>query len=199
MSTIPVLGIVGGIGSGKSYVSSLFAKLGAIVIDADRIGHEVLQRPPVIKQIKNHWGEQVFDNSQLSRKKLGAIVFADPNEKAKLEAIVHPLIRAEIKRQIETAASNPSNKLVILDAAIMLETGWKDACQAVIFVEANEATRLKRVAQRGWDATELAKRETSQWSLEKKKALCQHVIPNEGDEVFTQALVNDLFIRYARQ
>lgn len=212
---VPVLGIVGGIGSGKSYVSSLFAKLGAHIIDADRIGHEVLTRPAIIKAIHDTWGNAVFDSqlstlnpqpgshnsqlsSQLSRKKLGAIVFADPIEKAKLEALVHPLIRGEIERQIHEASSNPAIKLVILDAAIMLETGWNDACQAVIFVEASESVRLQRVARRGWDSAELQKREASQWPLEKKKSHCQHIIPNEGDEVFTQTLVNALFIRYAR-
>lgn len=201
---VPVLGIVGGIGSGKSYVSSLFAKLGAFVIDADRIGHEVLTYPEVLRAIQEKWGNAVFDsqpstlNSQLSRKKLGAIVFANPKEKAKLEALVHPLIRAEIQRQIDESSRNPAIKLVILDAAIMLETGWKDACQAMIFVEASEAVRLQRVAKRGWDSAELQKREASQWPLEKKKEYCQHIIPNEGDEVFTQTLVNDIFIRYAR-
>ncbi len=201
---VPVLGIVGGIGSGKSFVSSLFARLGALVIDADRIGHEVLEKPDILNAIHRTWGNAVFDsqpstlNSQLSRKKLGAIVFAGPKEKAKLEALVHPLIRAEIERQINEASRNPAIKLAILDAAIMLETGWKDACQAVIFVEASEAVRLQRVTKRGWDSAELKKREASQWPIEKKKSLCQYIIPNEGDEVFTQTLVNDLFIRYAR-
>jgi dephospho-CoA kinase len=212
---VPVLGIVGGIGSGKSYVSSLFARLGAFVIDADRIGHKVLTYPEVLRAIQERWGSAVFEyqlstlnpqpgslNSQLtpqlSRKKLGAIVFADAKEKAKLEALVHPLIRADIERQIYEASRDPAIKLVILDAAIMLETGWKDACQAVIFVDASEAVRLQRVAKRGWDSGELKKREASQWPLEQKKSLCQHIIPNEGDEVFTQTLVNDLFIRYAR-
>ena len=80
-----------------------------------------------------------------------------------------------------------------------METGWREHCNAVIFIEASETTRLKRVAGRGWDAEELHRRETSQWSLEKKKALCQHVIPNDGDELLTESLVKDLVNLYARQ
>ncbi len=197
---VPVLGIVGGIGSGKSYVSSLFAKLGAVVIDADRIGHEALVQPAIIEKIRDYWGEVVLTtDQQIDRKKLGAIVFANAHEKTRLEALVHPYIHQAILKQIEQAARNTGIRLVILDAAIMLETGWKDACEAVIFVEASESVRLQRVAARGWDAAELKKREASQWPLEKKKALCQHIIPNEGDEVFTKTLVNDLFTRYARR
>ena len=198
--SVPVLGIVGGIGSGKSYVSSLFARRGARVIDADRIGHEVLTRPDIIRAVSATWGPGVLTAEQtIDRKKLGSLVFSNPTHKKLLESLVHPLIRSEIQQQIDEAARKPSIKLVILDAAIMLETGWKDACQAVIFVEASETVRLQRVAGRGWDAAELKKREASQWPLEKKRTLCQHVIPNEGDEVFTQTLVNDLFIRYARE
>ncbi|MFT3879769.1 MAG: dephospho-CoA kinase [Gemmatales bacterium] len=196
----PILGIVGGIGSGKSHVASLFARHGAHVIDADQLGHQALMHPDIMKQIQGNWGVAVFNpEGEVDRKKLAAIVFSQPSEKARLEAIVFPFIGEGIVNAIKGHHSDPSVKLFILDAAILLETGWKEHCNAVIFIEATEATRLKRVAGRGWDAEELHRRETSQWPLEKKKAACQHVIPNEGDEVLTDTLVKNLINLYVRQ
>lgn len=196
----PILGIVGGIGSGKSYVASLFAKHGGYIIDADRLGHEALTNSVIKEQINRHWGEAVFnDQGEVDRRKLAGIVFAQSNEKSKLEAIVFPYIGKGITDAIQLHQNDDKVKFFILDAAILLETGWRKHCDAVIFVEASEATRLKRVAGRGWDAQELHRREASQWSLEKKKAACQHVIPNEGDEVLTESLVKDLVTLYARQ
>lgn len=197
---LPVLGIVGGIGSGKSYVASLFAQRGAVVLNADEYGHQALVQPNILAQVIAHWGEGILNSKgMVDRKKLGGIVFSNLNEKAKLEGLVFPYIRRSIEQEIELASQKSYVKLAILDAAIMLETGWRDACQAVIFVEADEAVRLQRVAKRGWDSVELHRREATQWPLEKKKALCQHIIPNNGDEVLTDTLVNALFSQYARQ
>ncbi|HQR09657.1 MAG TPA: dephospho-CoA kinase [Gemmatales bacterium] len=196
----PILGIVGGIGSGKSHVASLFARRGAYVIDADHLGHQALMNPDIKKQIKANWGDAVFNlEGQVDRKKLAAIVFSQPTEKARLEAIVFPFIGEGITSAIKRHQADSAVKLFILDAAILLETGWKEQCNAIIFVEASEATRLKRVAGRGWDSQELHRREASQWPLEKKKAACQHVIPNEGDELLTETLVKDLVNLYSRQ
>ena len=196
----PILGIVGGIGSGKSYVAGLFARLGAHVIDADDLGHQALHDSRIKKQIKDIWGPAVFgDNENVDRKKLAAIVFSQPEQKARLESLVFPFIGRGIQQAIRQHEADPDVKLFILDAAILLETGWKDHCTAIIFVEAAEATRLKRIASRGWDATELHRREATQWPLEKKKAACQFIIPNEGDEVLTLTLVTDLVNRYSRQ
>lgn len=196
----PILGIVGGIGSGKSYISSLFAKHGGYVIDADRLGHLALLNTEVKKQIKEQWGNDVFnDKGEVDRKKLASIVFAQPQEKARLESMVFPYIRQGILDVIHQHQSDVRVKLFILDAAILLETGWKEHCDATIFIDASEATRLKRVAGRGWTMDELRRREASQWPLDKKKAACQHVIPNEGDEVLTETLVKNLVNQYARQ
>ena len=193
------VGLTGGIGSGKSYISSLFAKRGARVIDADQLGHEALLDPAIKRQIHLRWGNEVFTPShEVDRKKLGHVVFRDPREKVALESLVFPFIRKGIEKQIQQAAQDAEVKLIILDAAILLETGWKEVCQAVLFVEAEEQVRLQRVASRGWDAAELHRREAAQWPLASKRAHCQHIIPNNGDEVSTDHLVNELFTRYAR-
>lgn len=196
---IPVLGIVGGIGSGKSHIASLFAKHGAVVVDADKLGHQALLDPAIMNKVMKFWGPVVFHaDGSVDRKKLGQLVFSDQAEKARLESVVFPFIGKGIRDALEQAACNPAIKLAVLDAAIMLETGWRTECTAVIFVDAEEAIRLQRVRQRGWDAAELHRREAAQWPLEKKKSMCQHIISNNGDEVSTERLVIELINRYSR-
>ena len=197
---LPVLGIVGGIGSGKSYVAGMFARQGAVVVDADRLGHEALKDPAILQKVMKFWGPIVFEKpGVVDRKKLGHLVFQDPAEKRRLESIVFPYIGAGIERELEEASRKPEVKLAVLDAAILLETGWGQHCQAVVFVEADEAVRRQRVTSRGWDEAEWKRREAAQWPLEKKKSECQQVISNNGDEVSLERLVNELVNRYSRQ
>jgi dephospho-CoA kinase len=199
MQTLPLLGLVGGIGSGKSHVTGLFAKLGAVVVDADKIGHEALQQPDIKQKLREAWGESIFNSARdVDRRKLGGIVFSDPKQKKKLEDIVYPFIGGRVHEALDQAQRDDNVPLAILDAALLLETGWNRVCTAVVFVEAPDAIRLERVKRRGWDAPELQRREAAQWSLEKKKQLCDLVIPNSGDEVLTERLVKEAFSRYAR-
>jgi dephospho-CoA kinase len=200
MQTLPLLGLVGGIGSGKSHVSGLFAKLGAVVVDADRIGHDALQQPDIKQKLRETWGETIFNAAgEVDRKKLGGIVFSAPNQKKKLEDFVYPFIGGRIHDALAQAQRDPNVPLAILDAALLLETGWNRVCTAVAFVDAPEAIRRERVKRRGWAEAELQRREAAQWSLEKKKQLCDLVIPNNGDEVLTERLVKEAFSRYSRQ
>lgn len=199
MHSLPIIGLVGGIGSGKSHIAKLFAKHGAAIIDADHFAHQALREPAIKHQLMHHWGPSIFTpEGQVDRKKLGAIVFRDPQEKARLESIVLPYIGDQIRsaiRQFEQAAHVP---LAVLDAAILLETGWKSVCTALVFVDAPLELRINRVKSRGWDEAELHRREAAQWNLEKKKQLCDVVIPNFGDELLLERLVNETVIRYAR-
>jgi dephospho-CoA kinase len=200
MSPLPLLGLVGGVGSGKSYVAGLFARLGAAVIDADRIGHEALRQPEIQEQLRRTWGESIFNaRGEVERRRLGGVVFGNPAERKKLEAIVHPWIGDRIDAALAQAQRDPNVPLAILDAALLLETGWNRVCSAVAFIETPFAVRLERVKSRGWDAAELQRREISQWSLEKKKQLCDLAIENSGNEVLTERLVKEAFSRYARK
>lgn len=199
MQTLPLLGLVGGIGSGKSYVTGLFAKLGAVIVDADKIGHEALQQPDIKQKLREAWGEVIFNSAgEVDRRKLGGIVFSDGKQKKKLEDIVYPFIGGRIHEALDQAQRDDNVPLAILDAALLLETGWNRVCTAVVFIEAPDALRLERVKGRGWEAAELPRREAAQWSLEKKKELCDLVILNNGDEVLTERLVKEAFSRYAR-
>jgi len=174
-----VLGLVGGIASGKSTVARLFAELGCTVVDADRIAHEVLETPEARKLVAARWGDALFDaNGALDRKALAAVVFAQPAELAALEKIVHPEVRRRIDLELDRAAAAGAN--VLLDVPLLLEGKHSGRCTAIVFVDASLATRTRRAAERGWDAAELARRESLQRDIDEKRALADHTIDNDG-------------------
>lgn len=181
----PVILIVGGIGSGKSFVAGLFEEAGGVLrIDADRIGHEVLTRPVVIAELVEAFGREILDvGGRVDRRAVAARVFGPGQEsaRARLEAISHPRIRAEIERRILEAGKNPAIRAIVLDAAIGLETGWNSLADRIVYVDVPDAERLERVAKsRGWTAEELRRRELSQWTLERKRAAAHHRVENVG-------------------
>ncbi len=179
-----VIGVAGGVASGKSVVCEELRDLGAALLDADRIGHEVLEEPAVRSAIRTTWGEEVFtDQDQVSRAALAKRVFAPPpegpRELTRLEQITHPRIEAELREQIEhcRAAGFPA---VVLDAAVMFKAGWHRLCDKIVFVEAPLATRRERAWQRGWTEEHFAAREAAQTPVDEKKKLADIIIDNAG-------------------
>jgi dephospho-CoA kinase len=177
-----VVGLVGGIGSGKSKVAAVFAARGARVISGDDLAHEALRQPAVKANIAERWGKGVFDErGEVQRSKLATVVFANPAERRVLEEIVHPWIRDSIRRSVELWRRDPSVRLIILDAAIMLETGWNEICDRLVFISAPREERVRRVgAQRGWTTQELEARESAQLPLTEKAARADHALENSG-------------------
>ncbi len=177
----PVIGLVGGVGSGKSTVAEAFRQQGARVIDADAIGHAVLRAPDVQRQVRERWGTGVLaPDGTVDRRALGRIVFADRAELDALNAIVHPRIRAEMERQIAVGRAE-GVRAVVLDAAVLFEAGWDDLCDRVLFVDAPEAQRRERVARtRGWDRSTWGAREKSQIPLDNKRGRCDDVLDNSS-------------------
>jgi dephospho-CoA kinase len=183
-----VIGIAGGIGSGKSAVArGLAERLRVFVVDADRIGHDVLTLPEIKQQIFQTFGADVFVSgeatSEIDRRQLAKRVFGNETHLKKsliqLEAIVHPEIRRQMQRQIRQHQAD--NDVVLLDAAVMLEAGWNDLCEALVFVAVPFEVRLDRVVKnRGWDEEELRKREASQLSVDEKAEAADFVIDNSG-------------------
>jgi dephospho-CoA kinase len=178
----PIIGIVGGIGSGKSCVANLFGELGCLVIHSDDLVHAAYSEPAVLGTVRRWWGEGVLsaEGTRVDRRAIGRIVFSDPLERARLEALLHPIVGA-IRRQRMSAAA-PGVLAVVWDSPLLFETGLNRQCDAVVFVEADEPVRLARVASRGWDAVELDRREKSQWPLDKKRAFADYVLNNAADE-----------------
>jgi dephospho-CoA kinase len=178
----PVVGLVGGIGSGKSAVADAFAARGARVISGDQIAHEALRQPEVKAQIARRWGPDMLDeHGEVRRRRLGAVVFADEAERKALEALVHPWIKGRIRQEAAAAQADPAVRLVVLDAAVMLEAGWHDVCDRLVFVDAPRELRLRRVAgQRGWGDQEMEARERAQLPLTAKAARADHALDNSG-------------------
>ena len=176
-----LLGIIGGIGSGKSTASSLFQQYGAAVIYADDIGHQILLLPNVKQAVQERWGTAVFDeNGEIDRRKLAAIVFADKNELAYLKLLTHPLITEKVHQQREEHKRN-GVQLCLLDAPLLLESGWDRMVDLIIFVSAPAEERWDRIKSRGWSETEWKQREAAQLSVEEKARRAHIVLNNSGD------------------
>ena len=121
--------------AGKSTVAAEMACLGAVVVDGDEIGHQVLRQPVVRRAVRKRWGAAVFaPGGQVDRAALAKIVFGAPKELAALNRILRPRIRRQIKREIAAARKSPAVAAIVLDAAILFDAGWDDLCSTVIFV-----------------------------------------------------------------
>ena len=178
-----VIGVVGGIASGKSFVTEQLQSHGAVILDADRIGHEVLLRESVKQALREEWGDAVFDSAgEVDRKQLAKIVFdpTEPERLEKLERITHPLIAAQLQQEIDRLANSEGVNVLVLDAPVMVKAGWHVLCDLIVFVEASLEQRLARVVERGWSAEMLHNREAMQAGIDKKRQISKHVIDNNG-------------------
>ncbi|HEY7156340.1 MAG TPA: dephospho-CoA kinase [Gemmataceae bacterium] len=195
-----VLGLVGGIGSGKSQVAAAFARRGARIIAGDQLAHAALRDSDIRDRVRERWGDEVIDeNGEVNRRRLGAIVFADAAELKALEALTHPWIRRRIHAEMEEAREDPHVPLIVLDAAIMLEAGWNDVCDRLIYIDAPRAVRLQRVArQRGWTEKEVAAREQAQLPLTEKVVRADHVLDNSTSLEHLDRQVDDLLHLWGR-
>lgn len=181
---VMVIGVVGGIGSGKSTVGRLIAELGAgIVVDSDALARQALERDDVRAQIVRWWGPAVLTpEGKADRTKIASIVFERPEERTRLEALVHPIVR-QSRGELIAQARAQGKSLAVIDAPLLLEAGIDKECDLVVFVDTPRERRLARVsATRGWTEAELARREAAQWDLDKKKASSDAVVANAGDE-----------------
>jgi dephospho-CoA kinase len=166
-----IVGIVGGVASGKSVVARRFAELGAHRISADETAHRLLADDPEIRErVLALFGNDVLGpDGAIDRSKIATKVFGELPEnislRRRLEAILHPRIRAESERRILEISAGDSQAIILLDAPLLIEAGWLPRCKAVIFVDAPLELRQRLAAQRGWNAEELARRESNQVSI----------------------------------
>jgi len=179
-----VVGLVGGVASGKSYVGQLLETHGALRIDADQIGHEVLQSAEVRKRLTDLWGQNVLNASgEIDRAQVGKLVFGDSAEatvqRRQLEAIVHPRIRSLAQERIAAARALPEPPLaIVIDAPLLLEAGWEPLCDLILFIDTPLDERLVRATARGWTADHFADREASQLPLDEKRKRATHILDN---------------------
>lgn len=176
-----LVGLTGGIGSGKSTVSALLAELGAVIVDADRIARS-LQAPgsPVLERMAERFGRHIIrDDGSLDRAAVAAIVFNDADALADLNRIVHPALHAEIEAQID--AQRATDRVVVLDFPLLAENP-RDGLAATIVVDIDPELAVERlVGQRGMDETDARARMSSQMRRDERLAVATHVIDNNGD------------------
>ena len=178
----PVIGILGGIGSGKSTIAAEFAKLGCQVIDADRIAHELLQELPVREKVVSLFGRTVLDSSgKIDRRKLAEIVFADDHMLTSLNRIIHPLVLQRTQELIERFKSQNQIKAIVLDMPLLVEVGWHKKCDKLIFVDCEQKLRQERAKKKGFDKKQIKIRENFQISLDNKASLADNTIENNSD------------------
>ncbi len=190
-----VIGIVGGIGAGKSEVASHFAAHGYGLVDADALGHALLDTAPVKEAVVETWGPEVLGPAgQVDRQRLGRIVFADPAAMAALNRIMHPRIAGEMQKLADELIGD--SRGVVVDAAVLFEAGWNALCDCVVFVDTTFEERLARVeAGRGWDGDELRRRESHQIPLDKKQPLCDYILGNHASASRLESDVRELIDR----
>jgi dephospho-CoA kinase len=180
----PVIGLVGGIGAGKTAAAAALAARGGVVVNADALGHEALEQPEIRRQVLDRWGGRgnlQKPDGRLDRRAIAGIVFADDAERVALEGMVFPYIGRRALEEIAKAQTDPAARFVVVDAAVMLEAGWDDACDRLVYVDAPPEVRLARVlARSGWSASDLAAREAAQWPAAEKLKRAAAVIVNDG-------------------
>ena len=183
MNAAPVIGLTGGIGAGKSTVAGMLRDLGCVVADADEAVADLLEDPTILQELASWWGPSVLaskggaDHAAVAR-----IVFEDPDQRRRLEALLHP--RVDAMRRASFDAAPQGTPALVIDAPLLLEVDLDRACDAVWFIVATPAQRLRRLQQeRGWDAATLDRREECQLSLDEKCRRSHDVIENNGNAI----------------
>lgn len=194
-----VVGLAGGIGSGKSEVAAELAKLGALVIDSDVEAKKALERPEVRSRLVEWWGNSVIGADGLvDRKAIAEIVFRDAEQRHRLEDLVHPLVKAK-RAELVARGAAAGTKVVVVDAPLLFEAGVNAECDTVVFVESPREQRAERVlAKRGWSEEELERREKAQLSLDEKRKRSDAIVINDSDRVTLAGRVKDLLERIQR-
>src|SRR6267143_1251153 len=193
-----VLGLTGGIGSGKSIVASIFAQLGADVIDADRLARDVVEPgQPALQEIASAVGRDILlPDGRLDRGKLGRIIFADPVARGTLNAITHTRIRERMDAEIAARQSGPG--VLIVDIPLLYENERTDRVKTVIVVWVDTETQLRRLVERdGLSEHDARQRIAAQMPLDEKRARADGVIDNSGSRENTRRQVDAIYRRYA--
>ncbi|MGD8787209.1 MAG: dephospho-CoA kinase [Phycisphaerales bacterium] len=190
----PVIGILGGIASGKSTVAAEFAKLGCKVINADKLAHELLREPAVKEKIIGLFGLGVLNSAgEIDHKKLAEVVFTDAEKLSLLNDIIHPLVLQKAEKLIEEYGHQNQVKAIVLDMPLLVEVGWDKRCDKLIFINCEKKLRLKRAKKLDFDENQVKIRENFQISLDNKARVADNTIDNNSDFSVLTRQVKDIF------
>jgi dephospho-CoA kinase len=188
-------GLTGGIATGKSTVARMFEELGARVIDADRIGHELIRKSlPAHEEIVGVFGKEILDPSgEIDRKALGAVVFSDPAKLVRLNAILHPLIVTRTEEAARELSARHPQSIILVDAALIFEAGIGGRFRKVIVTWCRPEQQLERLSAKGLSREEAELRMAAQMSAEEKRRRADYVIDTSGTKEQTREQVNRLY------
>jgi len=191
----PIIGILGGICSGKSTVAAEFAKLGCEVIDADKIAHELLERKNIKERVVGLFDQAILDSAgKIDHKKLADIVFADADKLSSLNEITHPFVLERAEELIKQYNRQNQVKAIVLDMPLLAEVGWDKRCDKLIFVDCKRQLRINRAKKIGvFDENQLKIRENFQISLDNKVAITDNTIDNNSGFSALARQVTDIF------
>ena len=191
-----VIGLTGGVGTGKSTVAGMFKRLGAAVLDADAIAHEVMEPKHLAwRKVVQAFGESILNSDQtINRARLAARVFADAGERVRLERIVHPHVLREIRQRLRRLGRSRRTRAVVLDVPLLVEAGAHRLADALVVVTAPPDIQRRRIRERrGWSAEEAESRIGAQWELSAKAALADHVVDNGNGVDATRTQVKGIW------
>jgi len=191
---VKIIGLVGGVASGKSLAARMLVELGAVHLDADRTGHAVLAEDADVRlALIKHWGSGILDSRGLVDRGAVAKRVFDKSESGAadrefLEKLLHPRIRERLNRERDQAVAT-GKPAIVLDAPLLLEADWGSLCDAILMIDSPRELRLERARTRGWTEAQFDEREAAQWPPDKKRQYADLVIPNRGtDEELRRAL-----------
>jgi len=179
----PIIGIAGGIGSGKSFVARLFGEMGCMVISSDDLVRQAYKDSAVKQQLKHWWGKLVFDPSgEVDRSAVARKIFTAPSERQRLERLLHPIANQARERMMKQAGDDPNVVAFVWDTPLLFETELNKLCDRVVFVDAPLELRERRVREkREWSREELLQRENLQLPLDNKRRMSHDVVVNTAD------------------
>ena len=184
-----IVGLTGGVASGKTTVSEVLREEGATLIDADQIARELVEpQTPVWQELVKAFGNEILDrDGSIHRQKLASLIFSNPRQRSLLNRILHPRIKEEIGRRLKSIQQKDPEAIVVIDAPLLIETGGHREMDKVIVVVCTETQQIERLRRRNQLSEEQARAMlSSQMSLEEKAALADYVICNEGSSEETR-------------
>ncbi len=195
---IKVIGIAGGIASGKSTIAEMLESLGADIIDADKICHHLINTKEIAHEITKRWGNHIQDNhGKIKRHALAEIVFSDREEVSTLNSMIHPKAIKQIKSRIAKLQVEATTKAIVLDAALLVESNLIDICDITLFVDTMKNTCKTRVQNsRKWPLDEITKREKFQGFLQQKRDIADVIINNNHSKEDTLNQVKDFWYQF---
>ncbi|MCD5410515.1 MAG: dephospho-CoA kinase [Clostridiales bacterium] len=194
-----VIGLTGGIACGKTTVSNILKELGAFIIDADKIAREVVKKgAPALGEIASEFGDSyLLTNGELNRKKMGELVFSDSEALTKLNKITHPQIVRKIQNEIKWSKENSNYRVIIVDAALLIENNLTELVDELWLVTASESIQINRLVKRdNFTETEARLRIDSQMTLEEKKKFADNIIDNSGSLERLNETIKSLWQEY---